>query len=180
VISRATGWTTFTFGGGGAGAGRAPHDERTSTAARSVHLDMVKSPSGSQAPSRSAADPVHARARGDVASVTDDSVAVYRYLRRFTSRGSTLPAWVPVGVRDDRRGKKEPMPSDMPRGLGPNECQEVGVDLVPDAIVGGYATLPRRGRTTRCRDPLPSRRTDPVPSTEASTPVRHCDRPRRI
>jgi len=41
VISRATGWTTFTFGGGGAGAGRAPHEARTSTAARSAHLDVV-------------------------------------------------------------------------------------------------------------------------------------------
>src|SRR5438093_959334 len=36
VISRATGWTTFTFGGGGAGAGRAPHEERTSAAARTA------------------------------------------------------------------------------------------------------------------------------------------------
>src|SRR5881628_1771737 len=43
VISRATGWTTFTFGGGGAGAGRAPHEARTSTAARSAHLDVVTS-----------------------------------------------------------------------------------------------------------------------------------------
>src|SRR6266850_4996674 len=44
VISRATGWTTLTFGGGGAGAGREPHAERTSTAARSALLDMIKSP----------------------------------------------------------------------------------------------------------------------------------------
>src|SRR5882724_6148305 len=38
VISRATGWTTFTFGGGGAGAGREPHAERTSAAATSAHV----------------------------------------------------------------------------------------------------------------------------------------------
>ena len=38
VISRATGWTTFTFGGGGAGAGRAPHDDSMSAAASGTHL----------------------------------------------------------------------------------------------------------------------------------------------
>ena len=43
VISRATGWTTFTFGGGGVGAGRAPHEARTSTAARGAHRDVVTS-----------------------------------------------------------------------------------------------------------------------------------------
>src|SRR5207253_4130798 len=43
VISRATGWTTFTFGGGGGGAGRGPHAERTSAAVRSAHLAMVGS-----------------------------------------------------------------------------------------------------------------------------------------
>src|SRR5881628_868931 len=44
VISRATGWTTFTFGGGGAGAGRALHEARTSAQATGAHLDMVRSP----------------------------------------------------------------------------------------------------------------------------------------
>jgi len=38
VISRATGWTTFTFGGGSAGGGRAPHEDSTSAAARGAHL----------------------------------------------------------------------------------------------------------------------------------------------